>query len=127
MYHSWHMLWRRSGAKRCYTVMQVATSEEADEPGDAMDTSPFAAEEPPTPMRKRLMERLGSEALPAANGLSVAASGEGPAPRQPFRSDDSQPSTTLPAAAASQPGPQPAAAPKALLPAPVRPLLLAAQ
>ena len=87
--------------------MQVATSEEVDEGGDSMDTSPLA--EPPTSVRKRLMERLGSEALPegAERGGAIVC---GPAPM------DSQPSSTLPAAVTVEPPP----APKALLPAPVR-------
>ncbi len=97
------------------TFPQVATSEEADEPGDAMDTSPIAADEPPTPMRKRLMERLGSESLPPANG-AFAGTDDASAPRQPLASLDSQPSATPPAAQAAAAEPTP----KALLPAPVR-------
>ena len=93
----------------------MATSEEADDPGDAMDTSPVVADEPPTPMRKRLMERLGSESLPPANGPVAGADGTS-APRQPLTSLDSQPSATPPAAQAAAAEP----APKALLPAPVR-------
>ncbi len=80
-----------------------------------MDTSPCAADDPPTPMRKRLMERLGSESLPPANG-PFAGMDEASAPRQPLTSLDSQPSATPPAAQAAAAEP----APKALLPAPVR-------
>ena len=94
--------------KRCQHTFQVATSEELDEGGDAMDTSPLA--EPPTSVRKRLMERLDSEALPDA-AHRVGAAADGPAPM------DSQPSSTLPATVTAEPAP----APKALLPAPVRP------
>ncbi len=84
----------------------MATSEELDEGGDAMDTSPPA--EAPTSVRKRLMERLDSEALPDASRIGATA--DGPAPM------DSQPSSTLPASVTAEPAP----APKALLPAPVR-------
>ena len=106
--------------------MQVATSEEVDEPGDAMDTSPSAPEEPPTPMRKRLMERLGSEALTTANGL-IAAAGGGLPPTQASACHGGDASRVLPAAMAVDAAAEPAPAPKALLPAPVRPLLTASE